>query len=225
MPTRTLRSVMAAVLGAAAAVLILLVGLRWQPLAALDRNVATGLHTMALEHPGLTHAHRILSDWVWDPWTFRLLVAAVVLRLLWLRERAAGWWLAGTVLAGSAVQQGLKAALDRERPRWRQPVDSAEYAAMPSGHAMTAALVCVVLLWLWRERGGPGGDGGRRCAVVVACVSVPGVAFTRVWLGVHWLTDTVVGVLLGAALGLASAAVWAALRTAGQLPAPPVRFR
>ncbi|RCG21841.1 phosphatase PAP2 family protein [Streptomyces reniochalinae] len=211
---------MAAALGAAAVLLIVLALLPWQPLATLDTDVASALHAAALDNPGVTRANRVLSDWVWDPWAFRLLVAVVVGWLLWRGERPLGWWLAGTVLVGSGLQQGLKAALARERPQWREPVDSAHYAAMPSGHTMTAALVCVVLLWLWRERGLPAGETRWRSAAVVACVFVAGVAFTRVWLGVHWLTDTLVGVLLGTALGLASAAAWAALRAGERLPAP-----
>ncbi|MGI5347133.1 phosphatase PAP2 family protein [Streptomyces sp. CA-250714] len=211
---------MAAVLGAAAVLLIVLALLPWQPLAALDRGTASELHTAALEHRAPTRAMRILTDWVWDPWTFRLLLTAVFGWLLWRGERLMAYWTAGTALVGSGVQQGMKAALGRERPRWRQPVDSAEYAAMPSGHAMTAALACVLLLWLWRERGAPVSDLWWRSAVVAAVVSVVGVAFTRVWLGVHWLTDTVVGVLLGTAVALASAAAWAALRPGERLPDP-----
>ncbi|UNT00392.1 phosphatase PAP2 family protein [Streptomyces tubbatahanensis] len=217
-PPGAWQAAVAAALGAAAVLLTVLALLPWQPLAALDTDVASTLHTAALGNPGLTRANRVLTDWVWDPWAFRLLVAVVVVWLLWRGERALGWWLAGTVLVGSGLQQGLKAALARERPQWREPVDSAHYAAMPSGHAMTAALVCVVLLWLWRERGLPGGGVWWRSAAVIGCVSVVGVAFTRVWLGVHWLTDTLVGVLLGTALGLGSAAAWAALRAGGSRP-------
>lgn len=210
----------AAALGAAAVLLTVLALLPWQPLAALDRSTASGLHTAALEHPALTRTMRILTDWVWDPWTLRLLLTVVCVRLMWCRERLAAYWAAGTALVGSGVQQGMKAALGRERPQWRQPVDSAEYAAMPSAHAMTAALVCVVLLWLWRQRGAPVSDAWWRPAIAVAVVSVIGVAFTRVWLGVHWLTDTMVGVLLGTAVALASAAAWEALRPGERLSAP-----
>jgi undecaprenyl-diphosphatase len=183
----------------------------WRPLRTLDTDVATGLHSPALAHPGLTRTFRVLTDWVWDPWTFRLLLAVVVVWLLLRGRRLLALWMAGTALAGSGIQQGLKAALGRERPRWREPVDSADYAAMPSGHALTAALVCVLLLWLLRTRGAPPA-GVWWPAVALACVSVVGVAFTRVWLGVHWLTDTVVGVALGVAIGLAAAVGWTALR-------------
>lgn len=210
----------AAVLGGVVVVLLVLAALPWQPITALDRDVAAGLHAAALDHPGVTRANRVLSDFVWDPWTFRLLTAAFVVWLLWRGERLLGWWLGGTVLVGSGVQQGLKAALGRERPQWREPVDSAHFSAMPSGHALTAALVCVTLLWLWHERGASTTDARWRCAAAVACVSVAGVAFTRLWLGVHWLTDTLVGMVLGTAMALASAAAWAALRTGERLPVP-----
>ncbi|MFI8849026.1 phosphatase PAP2 family protein [Streptomyces sp. NPDC053499] len=210
----------AAALGAAAALVIVLALLPWPPFAVLDRQVASGLHTAALEHPAVTRTMRILTDWVWDPWTFRLLLAAIFIRLMWRGKRLTAYWTAGTVLVGVAVQQGLKEALGRERPRWREPVDSAEYAAMPSGHVMTAALACVVLLWLLHERGTPVADVWWRSAVGAAVVSVLGVAFTRVWLGVHWLSDTVVGALLGTAVALASTAMWAVLRPGERLPGP-----
>lgn len=92
----------------------------------------------------------------------------------------------------------MKAAVDRERPRWPDPVDSAHFSAFPSGHAMTAAVSCGLLLWLLRLYGaGPALWAG---AMAVAVVSVIGVAVTRVYLGVHWLTDVVGGTLLGAAV-------------------------
>ncbi|MEU7312951.1 phosphatase PAP2 family protein [Streptomyces sp. NPDC007083] len=219
-PAGAWQAAAAAALGAAAVLLTSLALLPWEPLAALDRSTASGLHTSALEHPALTRTLRILTDWVWDPWTFRLLLAAVCVRLLWRGERTAAYWVAGTALVGAGVQQGMKAALGRERPHWREPVASAEYAAMPSGHVLTAALVCTVLLWLWRERGTPVTTARWRTALGAAAVSVLGVAFTRLWLGVHWLTDTVVGTLLGTAVALASAAAWAALRPGKRLAGP-----
>ncbi|WP_306317172.1 MULTISPECIES: phosphatase PAP2 family protein [unclassified Streptomyces] len=193
-------------------VLTLLVALRWGPLMDLDRAVARSLHERALDDPGLTHAARVLTDWVWDPWTMRALCAVVVLALVWrLRDWVLAGWVAATCLVGTLLQQGLKAALDRPRPVWREPVDSAHYAAYPSGHAMTAAVVCGLVLWLLRRYGA--GPALWYPALVLAVVSVLGVGLTRLWLGVHWPSDVLGGWLLGAlTVALATAAYdrWAA---------------
>jgi undecaprenyl-diphosphatase len=192
------------------AVLVALVLIRWKPLMALDRAVASALHRSALGHPVLTHLNRVLTDWVWDPWTMRALLVATVGWLLWRGERLLAVWVVVVGAVGTAAQQGLKAAVGRRRPTWPDPVDSAHYAAFPSGHAMTAAFACGLLLWLlWLH----GVRGWRlRTAAAVAGGSVVGVGFTRIYLGVHWLTDVAAGWLLGAALVAVSAAVHTRLR-------------
>lgn len=97
--------------------------------------------------------------------------------------------------------------MDRERPQWPDPVDSAHYAAFPSGHAMTAVVSCGLLVWLLRLYGA--GPVARGAVLAVAVVSAVGVAATRVYLGVHWLTDVVGGSLLGVAVVALSAAGYA----------------
>ncbi|MER5896620.1 phosphatase PAP2 family protein [Streptomyces sp. NPDC001876] len=198
---------------ALAAVLLILVAVRWSPLMSLDRTVAEALHRRAVTEPGLVHVNRVLTDWVWDPWTMRALIAVAVIALWWRGARLLAVWVAATSALATAVQQGLKAALGRERPQWPDPVDSANYAAFPSGHAMTAVVSCGLLLWLLRLL-----DAGPRLwrtALAVAGVSVVGVAVTRLYLGVHWMTDVVGGLLLGAAVVAFSTAGYTALRRRG----------
>ncbi|CAL9369199.1 phosphatase PAP2 family protein [Streptomyces sp. enrichment culture] len=193
----TLRA--AGALGVCSVLLLTLVGAAWHPLMSFDRSVARTTHRWAVDEPGFTQACRILTDWVWDPHTMRVLCAVTVIWLVW--RRAAWWtalWLIGTVAVGTAVQQAVKAAVGRERPTWPDPVDSAHYAAFPSGHAMTAMVVCGLLLWLLHTSGA--GRALFRAALGVAAVSVVGVGLTRVWLGVHWPTDVLGGWLMGATL-------------------------
>ncbi|MFJ9113727.1 phosphatase PAP2 family protein [Streptomyces sp. NPDC102283] len=197
----------AAVVGAAALVLLVLVAARWSPLMSLDRSVADALHRHAVTDPGLVHVSRVLTDWVWDPWTMRALIAVAVVLLWWRGARPLALWLAATSLIATLLQQGLKAAVGRERPQWPDPVDSAHYAAFPSGHAMTAVVTCGLFVWLLRLYGA--GPGARGAALAVAVVSAVGVAATRVYLGVHWLTDVVGGALLGVAVVALSAAAYA----------------
>ncbi|MFE1952830.1 phosphatase PAP2 family protein [Streptomyces sp. NPDC059524] len=186
-----------AALTLANAVLLVLVAVRWTPLTDMDADVARSLHRAAVADPGLTHANRILTDWVWDPWTMRLLCALVVVYLfVRLREAVLAVWVAVTCAAGTLLQQVLKATLDRPRPVWPDPVDSAHYAAYPSGHAMTAVVVLGLVLWLLRTHGAPAAL--YRAALAVTVVSVLGVGLTRLWLGVHWPSDVLGGWLLGA---------------------------
>jgi membrane-associated phospholipid phosphatase len=203
--------------------LLVLVAVRWPPLMSVDTSVAGALHRRAVTEPGLVQVSRVLTDWVWDPWTMRVLTAVVVVALWWHGFRLLAGWVAATSLVTSLVQQGLKAAVGRERPRWIDPVDSAQYAAFPSGHAMTAAVTCGLLVWLVRLYGArPPLWWG---SLVLAVISVTGVALTRVYLGVHWLSDVVGGTLMGVALASLSAAGYAeytrrSRRSAGTVGTP-----
>ncbi|MFD9100587.1 phosphatase PAP2 family protein [Streptomyces virginiae] len=178
------------------AVLTALVVAGWQPLLAWDERVARDLHAHAVVHSGVTQSMRVLSDWVWDPWTMRALAAVACLLLWWRGDRERALRVALATVAATVVQQGLKAAVGRERPVWSDPVDSAHFAAYPSGHALTATVVCGMLLWLIPKKR----PGWAPAAWAVAAVSVLGVGFTRLYLGVHWFSDVVAGWLLGAAL-------------------------
>jgi len=186
--------------------LLTLVVLRWGPLISLDTALAGALHRTAVAAPGWTHRNRVLSDWVWDPWTMRAVLAAAVCLLLRRGERLLAGWVAATSLVGTGVQQAVKALVGRERPVWPDPVDSAGYAAFPSGHALSAMVAGALVLWLLRLH------GTRRrwqwAARAVVAVSVVGVGGTRVFLGVHWPSDVVGGWLLGGALVAGSVAAY-----------------
>ncbi|MFI8996626.1 phosphatase PAP2 family protein [Streptomyces sp. NPDC053542] len=203
-------------LAAAAVALGALVAVRWAPLAHTDRAVAGDLHQMARASPDWTEANRILTDWVWDPWTMRAVLLLFVGWLVWRGVRVLAAWVAATSVVGTLLQQGIKALLDRPRPVWPDPVDSAHYASFPSGHAMTATVAGGLALWVLAERGAP--VVWRRVTAVLALVSVLGVGCTRLYLGVHWLSDVLAGWLLGAALVAAAAGLYTRLATAAATP-------
>ncbi|MFD5429164.1 phosphatase PAP2 family protein [Streptomyces sp. NPDC127084] len=207
----------AAVAAALALLLLVLVAAPWAPLLSLDTAIARALHRSAHTEPGFTEANRVLSDWVWDPWAIRALLVAVVVLLLRRGATLPALWVAAASALGTVVQQSLKSAVGRDRPHWEQPLDTAQYAAFPSGHAMTATVVCGLLLWLLGRE-----SVGTRvwwAAVLVAAFSVLGVGFTRLYLGVHWFSDVVAGWLLGVCVvGLA---ITSYERFSGGVPTAP----
>jgi membrane-associated phospholipid phosphatase len=192
-------------------VLLVMVAARWAPLMSLDTWIAGSLHRQAVGHPGWTRVNRILTDWVWDPSTMRAVLAVGVVVALRRRAVRVAVWLVVCAVAGGLLQQGVKSAVGRPRPHWTDPVDTAHYSAFPSGHAMTAAIACGALLW-WFSRASGAGPRIRAAVWAVAVVSVAGVGFTRVFLGVHWASDVVGGWLLGGVVVAASAAVCAPYR-------------
>ncbi|MET7610799.1 phosphatase PAP2 family protein [Streptomyces seoulensis] len=195
------RLLAAAGVAAAAAVpfalLLVLVEGRWRPLRDLDRDAANGLHSVAVDHPAWTSTLRVLSNYVWDPLTLRVGVALLTGWLLWRGARRLAAWAAVTAVAGGLIGLGVKTLVERARPVLEDPVAHAPGYSFPSGHAMTAttsfAVFLLVLLPMVPRR-------ARIACWAVAVVSVLGVGFTRVALGVHWFSDVLGGWLLGLAV-------------------------
>ncbi|MFC8228978.1 phosphatase PAP2 family protein [Streptomyces sp. NPDC057287] len=188
---------LAAVAAVVFGLLLVLVESGWLPLRRLDAGAARWLNRTALDHPAWTGTLRFFSDVVWDPVTLRAAVAVLVLWLLYRRAWRLAAWSAVTAVAGGLIGLLAKAVVERARPSLPDPVAHAPGYSFPSGHAMAAttsfAVLLLVLLPMVRR-------GLRPLCWAVAVVSVLGVGFTRVALGVHWFSDVVGGWTLGLAV-------------------------
>ena len=122
-------------------------------------------------------------------------VGGLLLLLVWHQCRALAWTLLAATAARPLLEWGLKELVGRQRPDIDRLVPG-NGPSYPSGHVMAAVAIwgllppVVALLT------------GRRSAwwwsVGISGSVVSGVAFSRVYLGVHWLTDVAGALLLGA---------------------------
>lgn len=135
--------------------------------------------------PWLTRVNMVL-DFVGNTGMF-LYSIALFLALLVRHRRLAFFTAAANLLTAGATQL-LKFLVGRERPPLRLVhVESASY---PSGHvsatvaAMVATAIVVGRLWIW----------------ISGTVLSVAMMYSRMYLGAHWLSDTVAGALL--ALGV-----------------------
>lgn len=175
--------------------LLLLVQAPWAPLLAADAAVRDGLHTFAVAHPMFVSIMRVISDSgsfaAWQSVTV-LVAAALVVR----RRIRQAVFVVVTVAGSSVINRLVKTAVHRDRPLVDHPLLLEQGYSFPSGHAQAAAtgyaVVLVVLLPLLTRT-------WRRVAVTVAVVMVIAMGFSRVALGVHYLSDVVAAYPLGLA--------------------------
>jgi hypothetical protein len=128
-------------------------------------------------------------------WVVALAAAAIAPLLRWLTRGWEAAWLLALTLLGSLLITGLiKVVVGRERPL--DALVDATSAAFPSGHASRAAALSALAIWavavLVRRT-------GVRVALTVALVGVAVLqGVSRVYLGIHWPSDVLYGLLLGA---------------------------
>lgn len=92
----------------------------------------------------------------------------------------------------------LKQLVDRPRPP--AAMIEATGSSFPSGHAAYAGATVLSLLVLFTRPG----SRARRAWAVAAVAFVIGMAWSRTYLQVHWLTDAVSGAILGTGVALAT---------------------
>lgn len=123
---------------------------------------------------------------------FDLLVVAGLLRRDRVREAVALTW---TVIAMSVLSEALKNMVRRPRPA-EGKADKDEYS-FPSGHTMLAASSYGLIAYLLIDDDRLG--AWRFAAAASAAALIPWTAFSRMYLGMHWPSDTIAGMALGLA--------------------------
>jgi membrane-associated phospholipid phosphatase len=201
--------VVSVIVGCVAVVALLAagVGTDFGPQLSLDAAVSEALYAGDDRAEALNDLLQVLTApglaWV------RFLVFLPVLVAL-LRRRS--WWTAGwlvTAVVGIApLNTLLKEWVGRIRPPFEEGGARYESLSFPSGHSSgiaTLATVALVLGWPVLSR------QARRWAVLAAVALVLLVGLTRIWLGVHFLSDVLGGWSLGVAWTLLTALLFGAL--------------
>jgi undecaprenyl-diphosphatase len=177
------------------------------PLTRLDTSVADSLHEWVRDAPGLVTALKVVTNLGSTWWLTVLVVIAAVVLVRAGRRRAMVFLVATSITTGLLIRL-LKALVGRDRPSFLEPLSTASGKSFPSGHAMGATAVYGALLVVFLTRVAP---GARRVAIACYLVLVAAICFTRLALGVHYITDVVAGFVLGCAwlaLSVAAFRVW-----------------
>ncbi len=112
-------------------------------------------------------------------------------------------WAGAAPLAALAVAQVINHVVDRSRPYVAMPsahvlISRSADASFPSDHSTAAGAVAVGLLVA-------GSALGSRRVDIVAAVAAIGLAFARLYVGVHYPSDVIAGLGLGAIVAVALA--------------------
>ncbi|WP_225206346.1 phosphatase PAP2 family protein [Novosphingobium huizhouense] len=125
-----------------------------------------------------------------------LVVAGVLAALLFLRLRREAVLLVATVVGGWFVNTLVKLAVGRPRPLIVPHLTEAGGQSFPSGHSFNSAVVYIAIALAFAAMSPR--RAVRWTLIGAAVVLSLAVAFTRVWLGVHFPSDVAAGWLGGA---------------------------
>jgi membrane-associated phospholipid phosphatase len=147
----------------------------------------------------------------WEVVTVAVLAVAVRLFVSHKPVMATGWLAAQA--AGGALNLALKETFERTRPESADPVLAAASWSFPSGHAMGTFILfglgCYVAVRETRSW---------TTAAVLVTVSLAWcvvMAFSRLYLGVHFASDVIAGIIVGAAWVAVCASAFEMIRRKG----------
>lgn len=134
---------------------------------------------------------------VGDPEGLALILVAAVAVALLRKEFYLALWGALTGGGGALLNLGLKELFSRQRPDLTAALADAPGFSFPSGHTMGSLIVLGTVVWIAVRL-----TKSRRNAAFAFAAGLAGtiaISASRVYLGVHWLSDIAAGLSVGLA--------------------------
>ena len=160
----------------------------------VDQPLANWLHEHATDP--LTDVLRTVT-WSGNGVFLALVVLFAVSVLVWRGLVTDALFVALAFAGAEVITFGMKQGFHRDRPFFVDPLATASSFSFPSGHALVSLAVYASLALVVARHA-----RNRRVAVavlLVAAVWVLAIGFSRLYLGVHFLSDVLAGYAAGAA--------------------------
>jgi membrane-associated phospholipid phosphatase len=158
-----------------------------------DERLADWLHGSATD-PFTDVFHGI--TWLGNFVTL-LAVTLIAVAVLWRRRATTdAVFVLLAFVGGQVLSNGMKLGFRRERPFFADPLATESTYSFPSGHALVSLAVygSIALVLARRVQ-----TSGRLLVLGVAGLLVAAIGFSRLYLGVHFLSDVLAGYAAGAA--------------------------
>ncbi len=175
-------------------------------IVSYDTALAKRVFEYKLDHPWIATVMNAISFLGWPPW-FWMLIGGVALYLFKKNQKRLAAYLLSCTIGGSIVNTFVKVTVDRPRPTFRDPsaITFQRGKSFPSGHTMSSTIAYGALLLIFL----PVIPKKYRTAVRIAVLTlVILIGFSRLALGVHYLSDVIGGFVLGAAWLVAATAAF-----------------
>jgi membrane-associated phospholipid phosphatase len=164
------------------------------PIVRTDDRLARWLHENGT--PWLTDTFRVVTVFG----NFLVLLPVTIAATAWLaatRRRADLTVVVLAAVGAEVLMLAMKAGFQRERPFFPDPLATESSYSFPSGHAMVSlAIYGAVAFVIARRRG----SWRQRVMILGAAAVLAGlIGFSRLYLGVHYLSDVLAGFSAGLA--------------------------
>lgn len=181
------------------AILAICIGTGASAMIDLDHDVSEQAYDFSSRHDGLVSFLDFVAI------AFSNLMAGAALLLLaayamWRHERRVAIWIVVSGVLAIGGNALVKLAYERERPVFNKPLHEIGGYSFPSGHAAGAGMLVTVAILMTIVLTGRGWR--RRIIVIVLAAIGLGVGASRIFLGVHYLSDVVAGLSFGTAIAL-----------------------
>jgi membrane-associated phospholipid phosphatase len=188
------------------------------PLVRADTSAARYLHDWVRHYAALVTVLKVVSFLGTPLWFY--VICSVAAYFLWRhgRKRLIAF-LVATAITGGIIDTIVKIVVNRNRPSLEDPIATAHGQSFPSGHSMSSFIVygALLLIFLPVLR-------HKTAWIVAGSVLVAAIGFSRLALGVHFISDVLGGYVLGAAWLTASTAAFSIWRVErGRKPVEPLR--